>query len=54
MDTLHRVTHDDEQTGPIALSELLECSHDSGMNPLLVRLSQTHDQDTVMLFVAVL
>lgn len=28
MNTLHRVAHDDEQAGPIVLSELPECSHE--------------------------
>ena len=54
MDTLHCVAHDHEQTGPIRLGELPESGHDPGMNPLLVRLPQTHDQDAVMVFVTVL
>jgi len=54
MDTLHPVAHDDEQTRPIALRELPERSHDPRMNPLLVGLSQTHNQDAVVLLVAVL
>jgi hypothetical protein len=54
MDTLHRVAHHHEQTGPIGLRELPESSHDPGMNPLLVWLPQTHDQDAVMVFVTVL
>src|SRR5437773_10602525 len=54
MDTLDRVAHDDEQAGPIALSELPECHHDPCVNPLLVWLPQTHHQDAAMLLVAVL
>ena len=54
MDTLHRVPHDDEQTGPLAFCELPERSHNPRMNPLLVGLSQAHDQDAVVLLVAVL
>ncbi len=53
MDNLNRVAHDDEQSRPIALSELPERSHDPRMDPLLIRLSQTHDQDAAMLLVAV-
>ena len=45
MDTLHRVAHDDEQSGPIAFRELPECGHDPHMNPLLVGLSQAHHQE---------
>src|SRR5436190_22969989 len=54
MDTLHRVAHDDEQAGPIVLSELLECPHDPCVNPLFVWPPQTHHQDAAMRLVAML
>lgn len=54
MDTLHRIAHDDEESGPIALSELPECGHDPDMNPLLVGLSQAHHQEAIMRLVPVL
>ena len=54
MDTLHGVAHNDEQTGPVAILELPDCSHDPHMNPLLVGLAQAHNQESVMRLVAVL
>jgi len=53
MDALHRVAHDDEQTRPLPLWERPERSHDSCVNTLLVGLSQTHNQKTTMLLIAV-
>jgi hypothetical protein len=54
MDTLHPVAHDDEQPRPIALCELSERSHDPCVKPLLVGLSQAHNQHAIVLLVAVL
>jgi hypothetical protein len=54
----HRLTrifaHDDEQPGPILFSKLPERSHDPRMNPLLVGLSEAHDQNAIVLLVPVL
>ena len=53
METLYRIAHDEEQTGPIILKKLPEGRHNSCMNSLLIGLPQTHDQDAAMRLVAV-